>query len=44
MCENGDCYSIPNKELPNSGTSLGPKYEKYKIGSQATAGFVAPLC
>jgi len=34
MCDNGDCYSVPNKELPESGTTVGgPKYEKYKIGS-----------
>ena len=31
MCGNGDCYSIPATELPVSGTTLGPKYQQYKL-------------
>ena len=31
LCGNEDCYSIPESELPASGTTLGPKYSRYKI-------------
>jgi hypothetical protein len=33
LCENGDCYSIPAKDLPKSSTTVGgPKYLAYKLG------------
>ena len=32
LCGNDVCYSIPAKELPTSGTTVGgPKYKKYEI-------------
>lgn len=34
MCDNGSCFSIPARELPTSGTTVGgPKYKKHQIGS-----------
>lgn len=31
LCSDGTCYSIPHGELPQTATSLGPKYKEFQL-------------